>query len=141
MLFRSARSADRWHNRFRANGNGRLDDGRDNGCRANGRWNLALASEGSGKIGEVRLSPGEIARLQRLTDGLEILGAIGSPEYLSICSGAALAECGQGVEVLLGCSQVAGFQILSELSDIRLLLLPVGLYLLIDRRASCRERV
>jgi hypothetical protein len=41
--------------------------------------------------------------LQSLTDGLKILGATGLLKCLPILIGAALAECGQGIEVLLRC--------------------------------------
>ena len=93
-----------------------------------------MLAEGAGKTCEGRLGSGEIAGLQRLTDGLEILGAIGSRKRLPIFIGAALAECGQGVEGRLGSGEVAGLQGLSELGEIGLPLLPVGLQLLVDRR-------
>lgn len=55
---------------------------------------------------------------------------------MPIFVGAALAECGQRAEVLQRCVQIAGFEILSELIEIRLPLLPVSLSLLIDRRRA-----
>jgi len=51
---------------------------------------------------------------------------------------AALAECGQGVEVLLGRARVTGCKILAKLGKVGLLLLLVGLYLLVD--GGCRGR-
>ncbi len=95
-----------------------------------------MPAEGAGKAGVGRLRQGEIARLQSLTDSLEILGAIGLLKWLSILTGAALAECGQGVEVLLRCTQVAGFEVRSELRKIGVPLLPEGLHLLVDRRRT-----
>ena len=77
-----------------------------------------MVAEGAGKICVGRLGSGEIAGLQRLTDGLEILGAIGSLKWLPTFIGAALAECGQGVESLLSSVQVARLQRLSELGEI-----------------------
>jgi hypothetical protein len=85
------------------------------------------------KSGKGRLGFREITRFECFTDGLEILVAIGSPECLPILIGAGLAEGGQGGEFLLGCIHVAGFQVLSELRDIGLPLLVVGLQLLVDR--------
>src|SRR5208282_5864187 len=46
--------------------------------------------------------------------------------------GAALAEGGQGVEVLLSSARVTGCKILAKLGEVGLLLLLVGLYLLVD---------
>ncbi len=91
-----------------------------------------MLAEGPLKTCEGRLRCGEIAGLQRLTDGLKILGAIGLRKCLPILIGATLAERGQGIEVLLRCIEVAGLQILPELRDISLPLLLVGLQLLID---------
>jgi hypothetical protein len=77
-----------------------------------------LLTESSLKSCEGRLSSSKIAALQSLTDGLEILGATGLLKWLPILIGAALAECGQGAEILLRCVQVAGLQVLSELGEI-----------------------
>jgi len=82
------------------------------------------------------------ARLQRLTDGLEILGASGVLKRLTIRVRAALSESGEGVEVRLRRAQVAGLQILAKLGDVGSPLLPVGAQLLVDggRVSGCGGR-
>jgi hypothetical protein len=67
------------HNGHWATINSRLKDSR--------RRQTAALTEGGGETCESRLCSHKIARLQRLTDSLEILSAIGELKWLSILIG------------------------------------------------------
>jgi hypothetical protein len=117
---------NRWHHGLRSNREGR-------------RRGWALA-ERTAKNCESRLSSREIARLQRLTTGREILSAIGSLKCLPVFVGAALAEGGQSAEILPRGGQVPGLQIPSKLGNVGLALLTLGLQQLVDNKRRIISR-
>ncbi len=74
----------------------------------------------------------QVARLQGLTDGGEILLALVVFEIVAIGEWAALAQGLERAEFLLRARQVSGLEGLAKLLQIGLALLKVGLKLLIN---------
>jgi hypothetical protein len=73
------------------------------------------------------LCRGEIARLERLTDGVQVLLTLAILKYIPISVRATLAKSLERVEILLRVGQGAGSEILTKLLDIGPTLLTVGL--------------
>jgi hypothetical protein len=76
---------------------------------------------------------GHAARLQGLSEGVEILLAVGAGKRIAVGKRAALAERLDRGELLLGVRQIAILQILPELLQITLPRLKVRLQLLVKR--------
>ena len=94
--------------------------------------------EGGFQLSEGLLRPGQIARVESLTDCVKVLCALAVIECASALEWAALAERFQSLVGLLRVREVAGSKILAELLDIGLALLIIRSQLLVNGFARSR---